>query len=340
MGLFDKISTDGTGNIGVFTQQAKAFATLDLNSIIKMAGAGIVDLINNALKTFHALFDRSNCNDQDRVLVERFTDQIPGMGELLSDLGYYDSSIGDEYRAHENDPGGIAHIMTEMGRPHGAHPCNELIGPARLMFTILFGVRITNSNFLDALEQGVDAYYASGGWTLNDIPRNAVERAVSLRQQFFPGWTYNNKQWDLNIFQNYPLVAPIPDPFTPGQLYTGEFMGVNVVNGMAIGDPIPDVQEYVSLFDRLRKRGITLVQPGTYKPIPISELPDFTKGSPTTTTTTPTPTPTTTTTTTTPASTTGSGGLLTWAKAHPLETVGIIALVTFVTVEIIDHHKK
>lgn len=315
MGLFDKVSTDGTGNTNLFIQQAVAFAKLDLNTLFKMSAQGVSDLITNAISFFDDVFGHSDCNDQDRVLVERFMEQIPGMAMLLSDLGYLDSSIAQSLK---DDPNRIYSFM-KLGRPKGAHPCNELLYPARLLFTILFGVRIYNSNFLDALERGVDDYYASGTTNLWDIPRNAVERAVMLRQQFFPGSTYNTEQWDLNRFQEFPLVAPVPDPIEPGVLYTGEFLGVKIVNGMVIGDPIPDVQDYIDAFDngwirRFPSSGI----------MDIRTLPTLVK---------PTSTSTTTNTTGTGTST---GGMLTWVKAHPLETVGLIALLAIVASNVLD----
>lgn len=320
MGLFDKVSTDGTGTTATFTQQAAAFAKMDLNSIFKMAGQGVTDLVTNAISFFSDVFGHSDCNDQDRVLVERFMEQIPGMALLLSELGYLDSSIGDALRS---DPNNIYGFM-QLGRPKGAHPCNELLYPARLLLGILFGVRMTNSNYLDALGRGVDDYYAAGANTW-DIPRNAVERAVSLRQQFFPDSTYNTQQWDLNKFQDFPLVAPIPDPVEPGVLYTGEFLGVTVVNGMAIGDPIPDIDRYTQLLDP--RTGIIKLKPGGT--INITDLPDLpdtiTDGDGTV-----------------PGNGTGTGDGdifskgITWAKAHPLETIGIVALIALAVSELVD----
>jgi hypothetical protein len=320
MGLFDKISTDGTGTTAMFTQQAAAFAKMDLNAIFKMAGQGVASLITNAVSFFSDVFGHSDCNDQDRVLVERFMEQIPGMALLLSELGYLDSSIGDALRS---DPNSIYGFM-QLGRPKGAEPCNSLLYPSRLLLTLLFGVRIVNSNFLDALDRGVDDYYNAGGNWVWDIPRNAVERAVTIKQQFFPISTYNTQQWNLNRFQEFPLVAPIPDPAQPGQLYTGEFLGVKVVNGVAIGDPIPDIDDYTQLFDP--RTGVH-VKPGGITP--ITNLP----GLPPTTETGTLPG-----TGTTPGASNGDlfNQAFTWAKAHPLETVGIIALVAVVASELLD----
>lgn len=86
---------------------------------------------------------------------------------------------------------------------------DEVVPLARLVFTQLFGVRIETGEDLDALDSGVDAYYARGN--KDDIPRNAVERAVMLKQNYFPISTYNNSCWNLSYFDLYPLVAPIPE---------------------------------------------------------------------------------------------------------------------------------
>jgi hypothetical protein len=318
MGLFDKISTDGTGTTQTFTAEAAAFAKMDLNSIFKMSVQGVTDLVTNAIKFFHDIFGKSDCNDQDAVLVERMWDQIPGMALLLSDLGYLDSSNGDYIR---EAPGNIYNWMATTGRPHGPDPCNALLPVARTILTILFGVRIVNSDILDALDVGPDAYYQAGGNWVTDIPRNAVDRAVKLKQQFFPQSTYNVRQWDMNKFQDFPLVAPIPDPLKVGLLYTGQFLNVQVVNGLAIGNPIPDVQTYTNTLEANR----IPLKPGTI--LDINKLPSIH--------------PTTTTEGNTPAGATNTSGDLfnqgvTWVQAHPLETVGIIAVAAIVIKQLID----
>lgn len=322
MGLFDNQSSDHTGTTQLFTQQAQAFAKLDLNTVFKMGGQAISTMIDDAVKTFKQLFGHSDCNDQDRVLVERFIDQIPGMAILLSDLGYLDPSVGDQYRKWENDPAKIAYIMEQMGRPRGPEPCNSLLGPARLIWTILFGVRITNSNFLDALDRGVDDYYNAAGNNGSDIPRKAVERAVMLKQNFYPSSTYNKVQWDLNHFQDWPLVAPVPDPDNIGVLYSGQFMGVTVVNGRVIGDPIPDVQAYVNTIPRVKPGTIidlhnlpSLNLPGTGSQQDLQQQQQQLQQ--------------------------GQGGDLLqigiqWAKSHPLQTVGIFAALAFAIAELIE----
>lgn len=86
---------------------------------------------------------------------------------------------------------------------------DEVVPAARMLFTILFGVRINNSEDLDSLDYGIDAYYARPN--KEDIPHEAVERAVFLKQNFYPIRTYNVQKWDLGYFEQYPLVAPIPE---------------------------------------------------------------------------------------------------------------------------------
>lgn len=104
------------------------------------------------------------------------------------------------------------------------------VAQAQTLFTILFGVRITTSEDLDALDYGVQAYYNRG--EKNDIPNEAVERAVYLKQHFYPISTYNNYKWDTIYFEQYPLVAAIPG-LTEGTLYNGDLPGGAVaVNGL------------------------------------------------------------------------------------------------------------
>lgn len=232
MGLFDNIGQDRSTGQMTFVQQAKAFGTLNLNAIFVEGTKAAIDIVKNASEFFADVFGRSDCNDQDRVLYERMKDQLPGMIIVLVKLGWEDSS---NLNAFNDNP----QRADYGGRPHGAFPCNQGIGPARALFTTLFGVRIINSNGLDALDQGVDAYYRLGETI--DIPREAVVRAVRLKQTYFPNSTYNRQLWDLQKFQENPLVAPIPDPNVIGKLFTGNIFGVDVVNGLVQGDPIPNL---------------------------------------------------------------------------------------------------
>lgn len=267
MGLFDKVNKDGTGSTGTFIQSVVLFAKLDLNGIFKSAIPALVNWFQGVGRIWDDIFN-SNCNDQDAILVERFWDQIPGMAQLLAYLGYVDESFIEPF---ENDPG-FQYTWMEGGRPKGAEPCNSLIGPARLLFTILFGVPIINSDFLDALENGVDAYRSAAGQWAVGIDQKAIERAVHLKRSYFQNWTYNRVIWNMNKFQDYPLVAPVPDPFAPGKYYTGEFLGVKIVDGWVIGDPLPDIQEYIRYFDT--KTGTWKYASGPGWPvIPIEGLP-------------------------------------------------------------------
>jgi hypothetical protein len=236
MGLFDQMSVDGKSGLQTFTKEAKAFATLDLNTIFKDATAAAISFVANAVKFFKDVFGHSNCNDQDRILVERLYDQIPGMIVVLVKQGYMDHTLLDGY--HDNP------LNADYGgRPHGSEPCNSLINPARSLFTVLFGVRIWNSYYLDALDNSIDAYYrVDNGVMTSDIPRAAVERAVFLKQHFYPISTYNTKLWDLQHFQDMPLVAPIPDPNVVGQLYNGDIFGITVKNGVLVGTILPDMK--------------------------------------------------------------------------------------------------
>lgn len=241
MGMFDNVSRDEF-NAATFTQQAKAFASMDLNYIIMEGVKGLVNWVANVIAYYNQYIGNNNCNTQDRQLVERFIEQIPGMALALAKSGILDSSLVEPLS--RSDPNEIIKFMNAMGMPKGAEPCNSLLGPARTLFTILFGVRIRNQHTLDALQNGIDAYYAhDDGVYQYDIPRSAVERAVMLKQNFFPDTMYNTQQWDLNYFQAYPLLAPVPDPFQPGSLYTGDFMGMKIVNGYAIGDAIPHLPD-------------------------------------------------------------------------------------------------
>jgi len=86
---------------------------------------------------------------------------------------------------------------------------DEVVPAARMFFTIVFGVRINNDEDLGSLDYGVDAYYNRPN--KQDIPREAVERAVYLKQNYYPASTYNNRKWDMRYFELNPLVAPIPE---------------------------------------------------------------------------------------------------------------------------------
>lgn len=126
------------------------------------------------------------------------------------------------------------------GASRGSDVTDQEVRDAILLFTILFGVRIITQEDLDALQQGADAYYARPGqdWKgMHDIPREAVDRAVMLKQKYFPDSTYNTQKWNMDVFARYPLVAPIPDPYTYAKLYTGPLPGGGTAeNGVIVVD--------------------------------------------------------------------------------------------------------
>jgi hypothetical protein len=143
---------------------------------------------------------------------------------------------------------------------------NEQVVDASMFFTIVFGVRITDSADLDALDAGMSAYYARPDKA--DVPANAVERAVYLKQQFYPISTYNSVTWDLNYFSEYPLVAPIPDPWNVGKLYNGPLPGGGVAT-----DGIILIDEQTGLYTDLTA-GETKGEaaPGTVGPAKKNEV--------------------------------------------------------------------
>lgn len=96
---------------------------------------------------------------------------------------------------------------------------DDLVPYAKEFFTNAFGVRITSSTDLDALDFGVDKYLSL--IDKQDIPRAAVERAVKLKQTYFPISTYNVRKWDLDKFLTIPYRAPIPG-VTVNTLFSGK----------------------------------------------------------------------------------------------------------------------
>lgn len=99
---------------------------------------------------------------------------------------------------------------------------DDMVAVAHTLFNQLFGVRIATSDDLDALDNGIIAYQARE--SSKGISRDAIERAVFLKQHFFPSSTYNKVPWDLRYFEVYPLVDRIP-AYEPGKWFTGEVIG-------------------------------------------------------------------------------------------------------------------
>lgn len=107
---------------------------------------------------------------------------------------------------------------------------DEVVPAAQTLFTILFGVRITTNEDLDAIHFTPQRYYERG--EKGDIPLDAVERAVYLATHYYTFDTYNRSQWDLRYFEMFPLVAPIPG-LQEGTFFNGELPGgARCVNGI------------------------------------------------------------------------------------------------------------
>ncbi len=107
---------------------------------------------------------------------------------------------------------------------------DEMVTMAHVIFNQLFGVRIDTSEDLDALDHGLIAYRARPVST--GISDDAIERAVYLKQHYYPIATYNKACWDLRYFEVYPLVDRIPD-HEFGKWYTGPLLGgANCVDGV------------------------------------------------------------------------------------------------------------
>jgi hypothetical protein len=107
---------------------------------------------------------------------------------------------------------------------------DEMVTMAYTIFNQLFGVRIDTSEDLDALDHGLIAYRARP--VSQGISDDAIERAVYLKQHYYPIATYNRACWDLRYFEAFPLVDRIPD-HEFGKWYTGPLLGgANAVDGL------------------------------------------------------------------------------------------------------------
>lgn len=118
------------------------------------------------------------------------------------------------------------------------------------VFSTGFGVPIESYEDILNLQKGADAYiarYTRWGARPETISRPAVERAVRLRRSFFPEQLEGNyrkpggppQKWDMNKFNDIPLVAPIPDFNRPTpemwlHTYTGPIPGGEVRDGIVV----------------------------------------------------------------------------------------------------------
>lgn len=120
---------------------------------------------------------------------------------------------------------------------------DDMVDLAHRIFNQLFGVRISTSDDLDALDGGIDAYKARK--VSEGISDQAINRAVWLKQNYFPSSTYNRVCWDLSYFEKYPLVDRIPD-YNLGQWYSGPLIGgAEAVNGVINVDANSVLKQYV-----------------------------------------------------------------------------------------------
>lgn len=107
---------------------------------------------------------------------------------------------------------------------------DDMVDIAHRIFNQLFGVRIATVEDLDSLDSGVVAYKSRAA--SQGIGQDAIERAVFLKQHFYPIATYNRQVWDLRYFEVYPLVDRIPD-YVLGKWYNGPVIGgANAVEGL------------------------------------------------------------------------------------------------------------
>lgn len=120
---------------------------------------------------------------------------------------------------------------------------DEMVKMAWVLFNQLFGVRIDTSEDLDALDYGKVAYRARP--VSQGISDDAIERAVYLKQHYYPIATYNRACWDLRYFEVFPLVDRIPD-HEFGKWYTGPLLGgANAVDGVIPVSASSIIQQFI-----------------------------------------------------------------------------------------------
>jgi len=109
---------------------------------------------------------------------------------------------------------------------------DDMVDIAHRVMNQLFGVRLAVDEDLNALDYGVAAYKSRA--VSQGISQDAIERAVFLKQHFYPIATYNRQPWDLRYFEMYPLVDRIPD-YQLGKWYTGPVIGGgNAIEGLIV----------------------------------------------------------------------------------------------------------
>lgn len=184
---------------------------------VKIVLEGLTQFIAVTVKVISAISDARRWTISEQTLGERFIDQVPGVEVALFKAGLLDYNAETYIEEH---PGAANFVDRHFGE--GTTNYTPIIKMAQKVMTLLFGVRITNDEDLDALDDGPAQYYMRPDKT--DIPQAAVERAVYLKQNFFPISTYNTKSWDLSKFASVPYVAPIPG-IDPGTFFNGDIPG-------------------------------------------------------------------------------------------------------------------
>jgi hypothetical protein len=163
---------------------------------------------------------------------------------------------------------------------------DEMVTMAYTIFNQLFGVRIDTSEDLDALDYGVLAY--KNRPVSQGLSNDAIERAVYLKQHYYPIATYNKACWDLRYFEVFPLVDRIPD-HEIGKWYSGPLLGgATAVDGVIPVSASDIIRQFIgSDFDpntgNITKPDGTVITPGgstgTYGN-PIDKIISFVKTNP------------------------------------------------------------
>jgi hypothetical protein len=175
----------------------------------------------------------------EQVLIERMCIQIPMMQLLLAQNkclvddpgGHPDEMYANAVKYIKEFYNNPANTWKPFGPGVSRWYWNQgLLDFTRKFFTVLFGVRITTGEDLDALDYGAEAYYKRPDKA--DVKRSAVDRAVFLKQNYYPISSYNNTLWDISKADATAYTEPIPAPTEVNQLYNGDFGGLNIVQGV------------------------------------------------------------------------------------------------------------
>lgn len=143
---------------------------------------------------------------------------------------------------------------------------DDLVPVARKVFTILYGVPMYNDADFGYLASGVDTYMSHRPWA----NRNAVQRAVNLVNLGYGPSTFNQSCWNLATFDQYPLVAPVPnmvpdtEQHSQQPFYTGPgFNGQNFVNGMLASGPTSNLTSNITPSSTVSAASVTGINTAT-----------------------------------------------------------------------------